>query len=88
MVKKGDDDEEEDEIEEDMDEARSMGDTDRLEQAMLEREFLVKELSRAVGLGGMDGTDLIHQLGNLQGSLPFTVMVDAKGRIAQRKSDC
>jgi hypothetical protein len=42
------------EIEEDMDEARSMGDGDRLEQAMLEREFLIKELSRAVGLGGRD----------------------------------
>jgi hypothetical protein len=42
------------EIEEDMDEARSMGNVDRLEQAMLEREFLIKELSRAVGLGGRD----------------------------------
>ena len=42
------------EIEEDMDEARSMGDVDRVEQAMLEREFLIKELSRAVGLGGRD----------------------------------
>ena len=42
------------EIEEDMDEARSMGNDERLEHAMLEREFLVRELSRAVGLGGRD----------------------------------
>lgn len=41
-------------IQEDIDEATSMGDTSRAEQARTEREFLLKELSRAVGLGGRD----------------------------------
>jgi tetratricopeptide (TPR) repeat protein len=42
------------EIEEDMEEARSMGDSGRAEQAATERDFLVRELARAVGLGGRD----------------------------------
>jgi uncharacterized membrane protein len=42
------------EIEEDIDEARAMGDAERAEQAEVERDFLVRELARAVGLGGRD----------------------------------
>jgi tetratricopeptide (TPR) repeat protein len=42
------------EIEDDIDEARALGDTGRAAQAGTEREFLVQELSRAVGLGGRD----------------------------------
>jgi hypothetical protein len=42
------------EIEQDMDEARAMGDSGRVAQAETEREFLVRELSRAMGLGGRD----------------------------------
>jgi hypothetical protein len=42
------------EIEEDIDEARALGDTERAARAEAEREWLVKELSRAVGLGGRD----------------------------------
>jgi len=42
------------EIEEDIDEAKAMADLGRIEQAAAEREFLVRELSRAVGLGGRD----------------------------------
>ena len=34
--------------------ARARGDAGRLEQAHLERDFLARELSRAVGLGGRD----------------------------------
>jgi tetratricopeptide (TPR) repeat protein len=40
------------EIEEDIAEATSMADLGRIAQAGAEREFLVRELSRAVGLGG------------------------------------
>lgn len=40
------------EIEADLDEARTLGDIDRAMQAEAERECLVRELSRAVGLGG------------------------------------
>ena len=42
------------EIEEDIEQARALGDTERAAQAAAEREFLVRELSRAVGLGGRD----------------------------------
>jgi tetratricopeptide (TPR) repeat protein len=42
------------EIEEDLDEARAMGDAARATQAEAERDFLARELSRAVGLGGRD----------------------------------
>ena len=42
------------EIEDDIDQARSLADTERLAQADAEREFLVRELSYAVGLGGRD----------------------------------
>jgi tetratricopeptide (TPR) repeat protein len=40
------------EIEDDIAQARAMGDPERVAQADAEREFLVRELSRAVGLGG------------------------------------
>jgi hypothetical protein len=42
------------EIEDDMEEARALGDAERAAQADTERDFLVRELSRAVGLGGRD----------------------------------
>jgi tetratricopeptide (TPR) repeat protein len=42
------------EIEDDLEEARVFGDTARIEQATAERDFLARELSRAVGLGGRD----------------------------------
>ncbi len=41
-------------IDEDIEEARSMGDEERTARAEVEREFLIRELSRAVGLGGRD----------------------------------
>lgn len=42
------------EIEEDIEEARTLGDIEREKQADAERDFLLRELSRAVGLGGRD----------------------------------
>ena len=42
------------EIEEDIELARALGDAVRAAQADTERDFLVRELSRAVGLGGRD----------------------------------
>lgn len=42
------------EIEDDIDEARLLGDGERAAQAEAERDFLARELSRAVGLGGRD----------------------------------
>ncbi|MEX0749746.1 MAG: hypothetical protein WD359_02975, partial [Dehalococcoidia bacterium] len=40
------------EIDEDIEEARAMADSERTAQAEAERDFLVRELARAVGLGG------------------------------------
>jgi tetratricopeptide (TPR) repeat protein len=42
------------EIEDDLKEARALGDVSRVAQANAERDFLARELSRAVGLGGRD----------------------------------
>jgi tetratricopeptide (TPR) repeat protein len=42
------------EIDEDIEEARAMADGEREAQAEVERDFLVRELSRAVGIGGRD----------------------------------
>ena len=42
------------EIEDDIEEARTLGDAAREAQADAERDFLVRELARAVGLGGRD----------------------------------
>ena len=42
------------EIEEDIAEATATGDTERVVRADAEREFLIRELSRAIGLGGRD----------------------------------
>ena len=42
------------EIEEDMDEAQAAGDGERHAQAAVERDFLVRELTSALGLGGRD----------------------------------
>ncbi len=50
------------------------------------REFLKKLPVRfAIGLAGLDGTELARALGNEQGGLPFTVVLDAQGRISGRK---
>jgi tetratricopeptide (TPR) repeat protein len=42
------------EIEDDIDEAQMLGDAERAMQAETERAFLLRELARAVGLGGRD----------------------------------
>jgi thiol-disulfide isomerase/thioredoxin len=48
--------------------------------------FLARQpVSYAIGLAGMAGTELARQLGNSAGVLPFTVFLDAGGRVLQRK---
>ena len=48
--------------------------------------FLQKlPLSFAIGMAGMPGSDLARSLGNSAGALPFTVLLDARGRVLQRK---
>jgi len=50
------------------------------------QEFLKRQpVGFAIGLAGLDGTDLARSLGNQGGVLPFTVLLDAKGRIVERR---
>jgi len=52
------------EIDEDIEEAHEIGDAERAAQAEREREFLARELSRAVGLGGRDRRATVVEQGD------------------------
>jgi tetratricopeptide (TPR) repeat protein len=49
-----------DELQEEIDEAEDFNDSERAERAREEREFLIRELARAVGLGGRDRKAASH----------------------------
>ncbi|MDE2565545.1 MAG: TlpA family protein disulfide reductase, partial [Burkholderiales bacterium] len=50
------------------------------------RSFLARTpVHYAIGLAGFEGTDLSRKLGNVDGALPFTVVVDRAGRVAHRR---
>jgi thiol-disulfide isomerase/thioredoxin len=50
------------------------------------RDWLqAKPLHFPVGMAGMGGTELSNSLGNLAGSLPFTVVFSATGELLHRK---
>ena len=50
------------------------------------KEFLAKvKVGFGVALAGFGGTELAQTLGNTAGGLPFTVLIDAQGRIRHRK---
>jgi hypothetical protein len=50
------------------------------------RDWLqAKPLHFPVGMAGMGGTELSKSLGNLAGSLPFTVVFSATGELLHRK---
>lgn len=50
------------------------------------REFLAKvPVGFDIGLAGFGGTELSQALGNTAGGLPFTVLINADGRIVHRK---
>jgi len=50
------------------------------------RAYLARQpLSFAVGLAGLEGTNLTRKLGNPSGALPFSVWLDAAGTIRERK---
>ena len=50
------------------------------------REFLLKTpVSYPIVIGGMEGSQIGKSLGNTQGALPFTVIIDSKGQIIYRK---
>ena len=39
----------------------------------------------AIGLAGLDGTELMKNLGNAAGGLPFTLVLNAQGEVQMRK---
>lgn len=50
------------------------------------RQYLgLNAISYPIGLAGLTGTNLGRLLGNAQGGLPFTVVLDAEGGVIQRK---
>jgi thiol-disulfide isomerase/thioredoxin len=50
------------------------------------REFLARvKIGFPTVLAGLEGTELVNHLGNPQGGLPFSVMIDASGQVRQRK---
>jgi len=57
-----------------------------IDQPSAVRTFLGKTpVSFPVGLAGLTGTDLGKSLGNQSGGLPFTVALDKRGQVIQRK---
>ncbi|WP_397390958.1 TlpA family protein disulfide reductase [Polynucleobacter sp.] len=50
------------------------------------REFLEKTpVSYPIAIGGLEGSNLSKQMGNLQGALPYTIIINAEGRATYRK---
>ncbi|VTU18374.1 Cytochrome c biogenesis protein TlpA [Variovorax sp. PBL-H6] len=57
-----------------------------IDQPSAVRKFLAKTpVSYSIGLAGLQGTELVKNLGNTAGGLPFSLVVDAGGAIAARK---
>jgi len=57
-----------------------------IDQPSSVRKFLARTpVSFPVGLAGMQGTELVKQLGNTQGGLPFTMVFNRAGNVAARK---
>lgn len=57
-----------------------------IDQPSSVRKFLSKTpVGYPIGLAGLQGTELVKSMGNTQGGLPFSLMVDADGTVAARK---
>jgi len=57
-----------------------------IDQPAAVKKFLERvPLSFPIGLAGLQGTELIRQLGNTSGGLPFTIALGADGRVLGRK---
>ena len=57
-----------------------------IDSPMPVRAFLARvKVGFLIGLAGLDGTDLMHRLGNPSGGLPFSVLIGADGRLRRRK---
>ena len=57
-----------------------------IDSANAVNEFLQRTpVTYPIGVAGMDGPELMLALGNGQGALPFTVVLDRDGQVVQRR---
>ena len=56
---------------------------DRLQP--VERFLAKTPVAFPIAIAGLEGTELALRLGNLKGALPYSIVLDAKGRIRHRK---
>lgn len=57
-----------------------------IDQPSAVRKFLQKTpVSYPIGLAGLQGTEMVKNLGNTTGGLPFTLVLGASGTVAARK---
>jgi thiol-disulfide isomerase/thioredoxin len=57
-----------------------------IDQPTAVRNFLQRSpVSYPIGLAGLGGSELSKTLGNSAGGLPFSIVLDADGRVLQRK---
>ncbi|MEJ8846743.1 TlpA disulfide reductase family protein [Variovorax rhizosphaerae] len=57
-----------------------------IDQPSAVRKFLARTpVSFPIGLAGLEGTELLRELGNTGGGLPFTMVVNAEGAVVARK---
>lgn len=57
-----------------------------IDQPSAVRKFLERTpVGYPIGMAGLEGTELVRQLGNVGGGLPFTLVVNAAGAVAARK---
>lgn len=57
-----------------------------IDQPSSVRKFLQRTpVTFPIGLAGLEGTDLTRNLGNMAGGLPFSVVLDADGKVRQRR---
>ena len=57
-----------------------------IDQPSAVRKFLEKTpVTYPIGLAGLQGTELVKNLGNTSGGLPFTLVIDSGGAVVARK---
>ena len=57
-----------------------------IDQPSAVRSFLQRTpVGFPIGLAGLDGPQLARDMGNLNGGLPFTVVIGADGTVRQRR---
>lgn len=57
-----------------------------IDQPSAVRKFLLRTpVTYPTGLAGLQGTELVKNLGNTGGGLPFTLVLNSEGAVAARK---